>query len=200
MLANGLGLRVGRTLWTRLLDLQLAAHKYSLVSLHNGLVSLVVIGHLDESITFRKSRFVILDDLARADLPKLCEQFVQLLFCCLRRQFCYENLHDLTDIVFAKVDKNNTQTTFFAENQTFFLFRWLQTKKRADYRPVFCGGGWTRTTERIPGQIYSLLQLPLCDSPMKQRTILTRQKYTFFRYRFLRERIFSQLCGIKPNS
>ncbi len=27
------------------------------------------------------------------------------------------------------------------------------------------GGGWTRTTERIPGQIYSLLQLPLCDSP-----------------------------------
>ena len=28
-----------------------------------------------------------------------------------------------------------------------------------------CGGGWTRTTERIPGQIYSLLQLPLCDSP-----------------------------------
>ena len=27
------------------------------------------------------------------------------------------------------------------------------------------GGGWTRTTELIRGQIYSLLQLPLCDSP-----------------------------------
>ena len=30
---------------------------------------------------------------------------------------------------------------------------------------IFCGGGWTRTTELIRGQIYSLLQLPLCDSP-----------------------------------
>ena len=29
------------------------------------------------------------------------------------------------------------------------------------------GGGWTRTTELIRGQIYSLLQLPLCDSPRK---------------------------------
>ena len=28
-----------------------------------------------------------------------------------------------------------------------------------------CGGGWTRTTELRRGQIYSLLQLPLCDSP-----------------------------------
>ena len=28
-----------------------------------------------------------------------------------------------------------------------------------------CGGGWTRTTELFRGQIYSLLQLPLCDSP-----------------------------------
>ena len=33
------------------------------------------------------------------------------------------------------------------------------------------GGGWTRTTERIPGQIYSLLQLPLCDSPMKSKNL-----------------------------
>ena len=32
--------------------------------------------------------------------------------------------------------------------------------------PQFCGGGWTRTTELIRGQIYSLLQLPLCDSPV----------------------------------
>ena len=31
---------------------------------------------------------------------------------------------------------------------------------------LFCGGGWTRTTELIRGQIYSLLQLPLCDSPI----------------------------------
>ena len=30
---------------------------------------------------------------------------------------------------------------------------------------VFRGGGWTRTTELFRGQIYSLLQLPLCDSP-----------------------------------
>ena len=29
----------------------------------------------------------------------------------------------------------------------------------------FCGRGWTRTTELRRGQIYSLLQLPLCDSP-----------------------------------
>ena len=29
----------------------------------------------------------------------------------------------------------------------------------------FRGGGWTRTTELFRGQIYSLLQLPLCDSP-----------------------------------
>ena len=28
------------------------------------------------------------------------------------------------------------------------------------------GGGWTRTTELFRGQIYSLLQLPLCDSPI----------------------------------
>ncbi len=32
--------------------------------------------------------------------------------------------------------------------------------------PRDCGGGWTRTTELIRGQIYSLLQLPLCDSPV----------------------------------
>ena len=31
-----------------------------------------------------------------------------------------------------------------------------------------CGGGWTRTTELRRGQIYSLLQLPLCDSPRKK--------------------------------
>ena len=30
------------------------------------------------------------------------------------------------------------------------------------------GGGWTRTTELFRGQIYSLLQLPLCDSPIYQ--------------------------------
>ncbi len=30
---------------------------------------------------------------------------------------------------------------------------------------AFRGGGWTRTTELFRGQIYSLLQLPLCDSP-----------------------------------
>ena len=30
---------------------------------------------------------------------------------------------------------------------------------------VFRGGGWTRTTELFRGQIYSLLQLPLCDFP-----------------------------------
>ena len=34
------------------------------------------------------------------------------------------------------------------------------------YFRLTCGGRWTRTTERIPGQIYSLLQLPLCDSPV----------------------------------
>ena len=31
---------------------------------------------------------------------------------------------------------------------------------------VFRGGGWTRTTELFRGQIYSLLQLPLCDFPI----------------------------------
>ena len=31
----------------------------------------------------------------------------------------------------------------------------------------FRGGGWTRTTELFRGQIYSLLQLPLCDSPIR---------------------------------
>ena len=30
---------------------------------------------------------------------------------------------------------------------------------------VGCGEEWTRTTELFRGQIYSLLQLPLCDSP-----------------------------------
>ena len=40
----------------------------------------------------------------------------------------------------------------------------LSTKKDGP-QPSFCGGGWTRTTELIRGQIYSLLQLPLCDSP-----------------------------------
>ena len=36
------------------------------------------------------------------------------------------------------------------------------------FRPFrnLCGGGWTRTTELRRGQIYSLLQLPLCDSPL----------------------------------
>ena len=34
------------------------------------------------------------------------------------------------------------------------------------------GGGWTRTTERIPGQIYSLLQLPLCDSPSHKKNFV----------------------------
>ena len=48
-----------------------------------------------------------------------------------------------------------------------------------------CGGGWTRTTERIPGQIYSLLQLPLCDSPNLIKNdcfVKALQNYTFFPY------------------
>ena len=47
----------------------------------------------------------------------------------------------------------------------------------------FRGGGWTRTTELIRGQIYSLLQLPLCDSPnLSLRTCLkkTLQRYDLF--------------------
>ena len=47
------------------------------------------------------------------------------------------------------------------------------------------GGGWTRTTERIPGQIYSLLQLPLCDSPNILKNLApfkALQKYIFFPY------------------
>ena len=35
------------------------------------------------------------------------------------------------------------------------------------------GGGWTRTTELFRGQIYSLLQLPLCDSPSVMHSIGT---------------------------
>ena len=46
------------------------------------------------------------------------------------------------------------------------MFGDLRTKKNEALTSLnLCGGGWTRTTERIPGQIYSLLQLPLCDSP-----------------------------------
>ena len=45
-----------------------------------------------------------------------------------------------------------------------FEFLWFNLKTSS--LGFECGGGWTRTTERIPGQIYSLLQLPLCDSPM----------------------------------
>ena len=53
----------------------------------------------------------------------------------------------------------------------------------------FCGGGWTRTTELIRGQIYSLLQLPLCDSPRDfcaAKLRLFPQSATFFIKKFLR--------------
>ena len=59
-----------------------------------------------------------------------------------------------------------------------------KTKKEANFHSLlFCGGGWTRTTELIRGQIYSLLQLPLCDSPnLSLRTCLkkTLQRYDLF--------------------
>ena len=50
---------------------------------------------------------------------------------------------------------------------TFFEKRAYDTKKSEALASPLRGGRWTRTTERIPGQIYSLLQLPLCDSPKK---------------------------------
>ena len=56
------------------------------------------------------------------------------------------------------------------------------TKKDGHSR-LFCGGGWTRTTELIRGQIYSLLQLPLCDSPKDlcaAKLRLFMQSATFF--------------------
>ena len=37
-----------------------------------------------------------------------------------------------------------------------------------------CGEGWTRTTELFRGQIYSLLQLPLCDFPIAPQTMRLR--------------------------
>ena len=37
---------------------------------------------------------------------------------------------------------------------------------------VGCGGEWTRTTELRRGQIYSLLQLPLCDSPKSDNQLI----------------------------
>ena len=56
----------------------------------------------------------------------------------------------------------------------------IKTKKNSQLLIVncqlVCGGGWTRTTELIRGQIYSLLQLPLCDSPF-----FALQRYGDFR-------------------
>ena len=49
------------------------------------------------------------------------------------------------------------------------------------------GGGWTRTTELFRGQIYSLLQLPLCDSP----NILSDCS-------ILREPDFEPMKGLEP--
>lgn len=40
------------------------------------------------------------------------------------------------------------------------------------FRFLFCGEEWTRTTELLWGQIYSLLQLPLCDFPVSIPTLL----------------------------
>ena len=59
----------------------------------------------------------------------------------------------------------------------------LKQKKALRLKCFFRGGGWTRTTELIRGQIYSLLQLPLCDSPnLSLRTCLkkTLQRYDLF--------------------
>ena len=57
----------------------------------------------------------------------------------------------------------------------------LKLKKTALTVYLACGGGWTRTTERIPGQIYSLLQLPLCDSPkMKELVVFDGTKLHLF--------------------
>ena len=63
------------------------------------------------------------------------------------------------------------------------------------------GGGWTRTTERIPGQIYSLLQLPLCDSPKCERTVssfLRVQKYNFFSFALQKPQKISNFAALKP--
>ena len=58
------------------------------------------------------------------------------------------------------------------------------------------GGGWTRTTERIPGQIYSLLQLPLCDSPnVKERLRFDGAKVHLFSLLIQKIKFFSQFCG-----
>ncbi len=58
---------------------------------------------------------------------------------------------------------------------------------------LFCGGGWTRTTELIRGQIYSLLQLPLCDSPRfaenkhPDRLLTLKFKLWLFKTKFLKK-------------
>ena len=64
------------------------------------------------------------------------------------------------------------------------FFYWLFKKCE-----IFCGGGWTRTTELIRGQIYSLLQLPLCDSPEDfcvAKLLLFLQSATIFIKKFLK--------------
>ena len=54
----------GSGLWARLLDLQLVAHENGFIRLHDGLVSLVLVGHLHETVAFRASRLMVHDDLA----------------------------------------------------------------------------------------------------------------------------------------
>ena len=61
---------------TRLLDLQLVAHENGLVRFHDGLVSLIVVGHFHESVTFRASRFVVHNHLARFDGSELFKGYV----------------------------------------------------------------------------------------------------------------------------
>ena len=39
-------------------------------------------------------------------------------------------------------------------------------KNQKAYNCAFGGGGWTRTNGAEGREVYSLLQLPLCDSPI----------------------------------
>ena len=77
--------RTLRLLWlgdtflrTRLLDLQLVAHENGLVGLHDGLVSLGIIGHLHETVALGATRLVIHDDLARLHFSKLFKQGTEI--------------------------------------------------------------------------------------------------------------------------
>ena len=67
------------------------------VELADGVLSSLVVGHLDKAEALATTGHAVRDDAGRCDLAVLAEQFVELPLLGTEVQLCYKDVHSLKD-------------------------------------------------------------------------------------------------------